>query len=141
MPALSALHSKLAQHLRCAVLCCCCFHPQKPPTPTAARNAAYKPLADTISSRGAPLLDDAAAISQLAAKLRPMVSRAQQLQAEQQQEPMQQALAAADGVAAGDADAAAGSGGDVERRVRQVMAETAASAEQLQAAAAALEAA
>jgi hypothetical protein len=73
-----------------------------------------------------------------------MVSRAQQLQAEQL-EPMHQALAAA----AAGGDAAAGGGGDgvdaslgedVERRVRQVMAETAASAEQLQAAAAALDA-
>jgi hypothetical protein len=77
-----------------------------------------------------------------------MVSRAQQLQAEQQ-EPMHQALAAAAAGAGGEAAAAAaagdggvdaGLGGDVERRVRQVMAETAASAEQLQAAAAALEA-
>uniref|UniRef100_A0A383VMX9 Uncharacterized protein n=1 Tax=Tetradesmus obliquus TaxID=3088 RepID=A0A383VMX9_TETOB len=108
----------------------------------AARNAAFKPLADAISSRGAPLLDDAAAITQLAAQLRPMVARAQQLRAEQQ-EPMHQALATAaaggaDAAAAGGADA--GLGSDVERRVRQVMAETAASAEQLQAAAAALEA-
>jgi hypothetical protein len=75
-----------------------------------------------------------------------MVSHAQQLQAEHL-EPMQQALAAAAAAAGGDAAARveagggvdAGLGGDVERRVRQVMVETAASAEQLQAAAAALE--
>ncbi|KAF6250953.1 hypothetical protein COO60DRAFT_1678405 [Scenedesmus sp. NREL 46B-D3] len=103
----------------------------------AARNAALKPLAEAISSRGAPLLDDASAISRLAAKLRPMVSRAQQLQAEQQ-EPMQQALAAGAGAGAGGGDA--GFGGEDERRVRRVMAEAGASAEQLQAAAAALEA-
>lgn len=113
----------------------CCF------VCAADTNAAYKPLADAVSSAQPTVLEEAAAIAQLAATVQPMVSRAKQLQAERM-EPMGQALAGAAAAAAGGGAAAAAGEedeGDVERRVRRMMAETGASSEQLQAANAALD--
>lgn len=116
------------------------------------RSAAFKPLADVISANSQPLLEEAAAIGALAQKLQPMVQRAQQLQQERGH-PVSAALAGAASAAAGvgvssrrraggkaagaAADAAAGDGGkdaagDVEQQVRQLMAETGASLQQLQ---------
>lgn len=115
------------------------------------RSAAFKPLADVVSTNSQPLLEEAAAIGALAQKLQPMVQRAQQLQQERGH-PVSTALAGAasaagagvsgrrraGGKAAGGAaaDAAAGdvgkdAAGDVEQQVRQLMAETGASLQQL----------
>lgn len=67
-------------------------------------SAAYKPLADTLSDASKPLLEEAAVIGQLAAKLRPMVKRAQQLQAARER------LGSDGGMTAALAAAAAGTG-------------------------------
>eukprot|EP00879_Flechtneria_rotunda_P023494 GHRR01024853.1.p1 GENE.GHRR01024853.1~~GHRR01024853.1.p1 ORF type:complete len:252 (+),score=131.39 GHRR01024853.1:448-1203(+) len=125
----------------------------------ASAAAAYKPLIDAISTSSQSVLQEAAVIQQLASKLQPSIARAQQLQAEQQQqkEPIGQ-------IPASTADAAAGplepfadvsntaKGGSytettdigshkvaAERHVRQFIMETGASLKQLQATNAALQ--
>jgi hypothetical protein len=141
--------------LCCAVLCYQLLLPC-----AVLRAAAFKPLTEVVSANSQPLLDEAAAIGALASKLQPMVARAQQLQQERDH-PVAAALAAAAASSAaapsttqgrrrtgGKAGAAAaGKGGagavggaerdvvaaeGVEQQVRQVMAETGASLQQLQ---------
>ncbi|KAF8060464.1 N6a [Scenedesmus sp. PABB004] len=119
---------------------------------TARRFAAYKPLADTLAAVGQPLLQEAAAIGRLAAKLEPMLSAAAQLAAQRRPaDPLAAALAAAGAAGAGaarggedgDDDCADGCAddADVDRRVQQLMGDTAASMDALIAANAALQAA
>lgn len=120
------------------------------------RAAAFKPLTEVVSTNSQPLLDEAAAIGALASKLQPMVARAQQLQQERNH-PVAAALAAAAAASSAAAPSttqgrrrtggkgAAPRGGagavgaerdvaseGVEQQVRQVMAETGASLQQLQ---------
>lgn len=115
------------QHLPCTTTTCsfcnfACLHAHSHPhTPnllqhtssnTVARSAAFKPVAEVVTANSQPLLEEAAAIGALAAKLQPMVQRAQQLQQEREH-PVAAALAAAAAAAAG---AGAGAGASSRRR-------------------------
>eukprot|EP00878_Enallax_costatus_P013201 GHUV01013798.1.p1 GENE.GHUV01013798.1~~GHUV01013798.1.p1 ORF type:complete len:251 (+),score=87.31 GHUV01013798.1:143-895(+) len=86
---------------------------QKDISRAGGTSAAYKPVIETLSSATQPLLEEAAAIRDLAAKLQPMVKRAQQLQAARERlggdGGMSAALAAVAGVGDGVVEGALGS--------------------------------
>lgn len=158
---LAELRQQVQQvHAKCRQLKQQLLHVDRDLSKAVLRAAAFKPLTEVVSANSQPLLDEAAAIGALASKLQPMVARAQQLQQERDH-PVAAALAAAAAssaaapsttqgrrrtggkagaaVAAGKGGAGAVGGAErdvaaegVEQQVRQVMAETGASLQQLQ---------